>query len=63
MPSFTLDISVLGGTGFAYDEETIEDRGRSIIMQWSQSGNDQDMELFGYSVRFAPGEIEAQETA
>ena len=63
MPSFTLDTSVLGGSGFSYSEVPMEDRGRSIIIQWSQSGADQDMELFGYSVRFSPGETEAQEVA
>lgn len=61
MGQFILDTSILGGSGFAYDEETIEDRGRSIIINWSNSGNDEDMELFGYSVRFTPGETEAQE--
>jgi hypothetical protein len=62
MPAqFTLDVSTLGGSGFAYDEETIEDRGRSIVISWSESGNDEDMEILGYSVRFTPGESEAQE--
>ncbi len=63
MGQFILDTSTLGGTSFSYDEETIEDRGRSIVLSWSQSGSNQDMELFGYSVRFAPGETEAQEQA
>jgi hypothetical protein len=61
MPQFTLNVSTLGGSGFAYDEETIEDRGRSIVIAWTNSGVGEDMELFGYSVRFAPGETEAQE--
>ena len=61
MPSFTLDTSVLGGLGFAYDEQTIEDRGRSIIVSWSNSGLDQDMELFGYSIRLFPAEPESKE--
>lgn len=63
MGLFILDTSTLAGTAFAYDEETIEDRGRSVQISWSQSGSNQDMELFGYSVRFAPGETEAQEQA
>jgi len=61
MPNFTLDTSVLGGAGFSYDEEIIEDRGRSIIIQWANSGLDQDMELFGYSIRLYGAETEPKE--
>ena len=59
--SFVLDTDVLGGSDFNYAENTIEDRGRSITIDWSQSGADQDMELFGYSVRFYPSEEQAKE--
>lgn len=61
MGQFILDSSTLGGNGFTYDEEILEDRGRSIQLAWTQSGADQDLELFGYSVRFTPGDPEAQE--
>jgi hypothetical protein len=61
MPYIILDSSVLGGSGFIYAENTLIDRGRSIIVQWSQGGYDEDIELFGYSIRFAEGETEAQE--
>ena len=57
MPNFTLDTSVLGGSDFNYGENPeFNDRGRSIMIQWDQSGLNQDMELFGYSVRFTPAE-------
>lgn len=59
--TFLLDSSRLGGSEFNYVETIIEDRGRSIILDWSQSGSDQDMELFGYSIRFYPAEKQAQE--
>lgn len=61
MSTFTLDVSTLGGNGFTYNEQILEDRGRSIQLSWTQSGSDQDMELFGYSVRCTPGDPEAQE--
>ena len=61
MPLFVLDQSALGGNGFNYHESVFEDRTRSIQLTWTQSGLDQDMELFGYSVRFDPGDPEAQE--
>ena len=61
MGTFILDTSTLGGTGFTFAENTIIDRGRSIQIQWSQGGADEDMELFGYSVRFTEGDPEAQE--
>ena len=61
MTQFILDQSTLAGNGFTYEESILEDRGRSIQISWSQSGADQDMELFGYSVRCDPGDPEAQE--
>ena len=62
MPNFTLDTSTLGGSDFNYAENTIEGRGRSITIDWSQSGSDQDMELFGYSVRFFAAEEQPKES-
>jgi len=52
---------VLGGSDFNYAETIIEDRGRSIILDWSVSGLNQDMEIFGYSIRFFPAEEEPKE--
>jgi len=59
--TFILDTDVLGGSDFNYAETIIEDRGRSIILDWSVSGLNQDMEIFGYSIRFFPGEEEPKE--
>ena len=58
---FILDTDILGGTDFNYAETIIEDRGRSITMDWSQSGLNEDMELLGYSVRLYPAEKEPKE--
>ena len=60
--SFVLDTDVLGGSDFNYAENIIEDRGRSITIDWSESGANEDMELFGYSIRFFPAEEEAKES-
>lgn len=54
---FIMDTSVLGGGDFNFAETPIEDRGRSISLQYDQTGLNQDCELFGYSVRYAPAEI------
>jgi hypothetical protein len=59
--TFILDTDVLGGSDFNYVETIIEDRGRSIIVDWSQSGLNEDMEIFGYSIRFYPAEEEPKE--
>jgi len=59
--AFVLDTDVLGGSDFNYAETIIADRGRSIMIEWSQSGANQDLELFGYSIRFFPAETEARE--
>ncbi len=59
--TFILDTDVLGGSDFNYAETIIIDRGRSIILDWSVSGLNQDMEIFGYSIRFFPGEEQPQE--
>lgn len=58
---FILDTDVLGGSDFNYVETIIEDRGRSIIVDWSQSGLNEDMEIFGYSIRYFPAEEEPKE--
>jgi len=59
--TFILDTDVLGGSDFNYAETIIEDRGRSIILDWSVSGLNQDMEIFGYSIRFFAAEEEPKE--
>lgn len=59
--TFILDTDVLGGSDFNYTETIIEDRGRSIIVDWSQSGLNEDFEIFGYSIRFFPAEEEPKE--
>lgn len=62
MPQFVLDSSVLGGSDFNFAENPeLSDRGRSIQIQWDQPGLNQDLELFGYSVRFVPAEETAKE--
>ena len=59
--TFILDTSTLGGIEFNYAETIIEDRGRSITLDWSQPGLDQDMEIYGYSIRFFAAEDEPKE--
>lgn len=55
--TFILDTDVLGGASeFNYHETIIEDRGRSIIVDWSQTTGGTDIEIFGYSIRFYPAE-------
>ena len=54
--TFILDTDVLGGSDFNYVESLLEDRGRSITVEWSQAGLNQDMELYGFSIRFYPAE-------
>jgi hypothetical protein len=60
--SFVLDRSVLGGAGVAIQELPIEERGRTIQITWTQVGLDQDIELFGYSVRYFPAEVDSKES-
>lgn len=61
MPLFILDASVLDGAGFFYAETTLIDRGRSVSLEWSNGADNSDLELFGYSIRYAEGDPEAQE--
>src|SRR3990167_1603428 len=46
-----------------YIERPIEDRGRGIQVEWRQSGANQDMEILGYAIRYAPGETFALEAS
>ena len=59
--AFVLDTDILGGSDFNFVEAPFGDRGRSIMIEWSQGGSDQDMELFGYSIRYFPAEAEARQ--
>lgn len=56
MGTFTLDSSRLEGVEEDTVESLIADRGRFIELAWSQGGANQDMELFGWSLRYMPGE-------
>ena len=60
--SFVLDTSILGGAGIAILETPIEERGRTIQLVWTQGGQDQDIELFGYSIRYFPTEGDSKES-
>src|SRR5947208_16598703 len=51
---FILDTSTLGNFLLNFVDLPIEDRGRSIQIDWSQAGFDQDLELYGYGIRFMP---------
>ena len=65
MANFTLNsttLGVLGGAGsLSYAENIIGDRGRAITVDWTQTGLDQDFEMYGFSIRFAPAETEPKE--
>lgn len=61
MSTFHLDSSRLSGTNLNYVETPIEDRGRSIQIEWVQAGANQDIQILGYAVRGVPGETMAQE--
>ena len=63
MATFTLDESVFGSEGLTFQETIIEGRGRGIQLSWTQTGADQDLELLGFSVRFAAAEPEAKDTS
>lgn len=54
--SFILDTSILSGGDFNYIEQPIDDRGRSISIQYDVAANNTDAEIFGYSIRYDEGE-------
>lgn len=56
MANFTLDTSTLSGENLNYVESIISERGRSIQLEWSQGGSNQDIRLHGFAVRAVPGE-------
>lgn len=55
-PAAIWDTSLFSGNDFNYVETPIEDLGRSISLQYDQSGLNQDCEIFGYSVRYKEAE-------
>ena len=61
MASFTLDTSVLSGTDLQYVEAILNERGRSISIDWTQSGSNQNIEVHGYALRVVPTEQVAME--
>ena len=50
------DSSLFSGNDFNYFETPIEDRGRSISLQYDQASLNTDCEIFGYSVRYKDAE-------
>jgi hypothetical protein len=61
--TFILNQSPLGASiGIAIEETPIEERGRTIQIAWTQEGLDQDLELFGYSIRYFPAEGDSKES-
>lgn len=61
LDSFVLDTDVLGGGALAYAENIIEDRGRGIQLTYSQTGANQDMEIYGFGIRLAQAETHPME--
>ena len=61
--AFVLDTDVLGGSDFNFVDLPFAEKGRSIMVEWSQNGAGQDMELFGYSIRYFPAEVEGRDGA
>jgi len=55
---FILDLSTLGTLSISTEDIPIIDRGRNIQITLSQSGFNQDLEDFGFGIRFAPAEAE-----
>lgn len=59
---FILDVSTLGGSPAISSVHTpFQDRGRSIQVEWIQSGGNQDLRLHGYAVRAVPAEVHSME--
>jgi hypothetical protein len=54
---------ILGGGEFEYAETPINDRGRSIQLTWTQSGANQDMEIYGHAIRAQVAESHALESS
>ena len=55
--TFIIGTSLIGSeSGTTIVPTPIGDRGRAIQLAWSQGGVDQDFELYGYALAYAPGE-------
>jgi hypothetical protein len=50
------DVGLWAGAGFNYVETPIDDRGRTITIQYDQGTVNTDVEIFGYSVRYDAAE-------
>lgn len=62
--TFVIGTDVIGSEADTkYVEAPIEDRGRGLQVEWRQSGVNQDMEILGYAIRYAPGETFALEAS
>ena len=60
--TFVIGSSVISsGSEAAYIETPIGDRGRNIQLEWSLGGANQNLELYGYAIRYEPGESTAME--
>jgi len=54
---FVMDESLIGSENeLAVAETIVEGRGKGVGIEWTQSGVNQDFELYGYGLRFEPGE-------
>ena len=60
--TFVIGTSLIGsGLETSYIETPIEDRGRGIQLEWSLGGTNQNLELYGYGIRYTPTEPTAME--
>lgn len=61
---FILDVSTLGGNPAQSSVHIpFQERGRTVQVEWSQSGGNQDMRVHGYAIRGVPGEVMSMEPA
>lgn len=59
---FILDTSVLGGANSVnMIQSSLQERGRSIQIEWVQAGSGQDIKIIGHAVRAVPAESHAME--
>lgn len=59
---FILDISRLAGeVSVLQAHSPIQERGRSIQLEWVQAGGNQDLRVIGHAVRVVPAEDQAKE--
>ena len=58
---FILDVSTLGAINQSAVHLPFQESGRSIQVEWVQSGGNQDIRLHGYAIRGIPGEVISME--